>query len=110
MSGILYEEASFGTFVLVTLMMGGAADWLTGRAIALDWRPWWQVVLAGFALAAALRFIHFALFEATFLTLQFYLVDGLFCIAFGLAGYRVTRARQMATQYGFLRRPARPPG
>ncbi len=109
MSGILYDDVSFGTFLLVTFLMGGAAAWLSGRAIALDWRPYWQVVLAGFVLAAALRFIHFALFGATFLSLQFYLVDSAICVIFGLAGYRVTRAGQMATQYGFIARPAEPP-
>jgi hypothetical protein len=109
MSGVLYDDVSFGTFLLVTFLMGGAAAWLSGRAIALDWRPYWQVVLAGFVLAAALRFIHFALFGATFLSLQFYLVDSAICIVFGLAGYRVTRAGQMATQYGFINRLAEPP-
>ena len=34
MNGILYEEDYIGLFVLVTIVMGGGAAWLAGRAIA----------------------------------------------------------------------------
>jgi hypothetical protein len=34
MTEFLYEEGSFGVFVLVTLILGGSAGWLTGRAAA----------------------------------------------------------------------------
>ena len=44
-SGLLYEEDSFGVFVLVTVILGGGAATLAGRAIALTWRPWWQIVV-----------------------------------------------------------------
>ena len=36
MSGILYEEDYLGLFLLVTVVMGGGAAWLSGRAIAAD--------------------------------------------------------------------------
>ena len=53
-------------------------------------------------LAAAVRFIHFALFDGTLLSLHYYVVDATICLMFGLLGFRATRARQMVTQYGFL--------
>ena len=31
---LIYEEDSFGVFLLVTVFLGGGAAWLTGRAIA----------------------------------------------------------------------------
>ena len=37
---LLYEPDSLGSFLLVTLAMGGGAAWLSGRAIAATWRPW----------------------------------------------------------------------
>jgi len=97
----LYEE-SLGVFLLVTVAMGGGAAWLSGRAIAATWRPWWQVIGYMLILAVAVRFIHFALFDATLLSPHYYLVDASIAVLFGLFGFRVTRARQMATQYGFL--------
>ncbi len=39
----IYEEDSFGVFMLVTVILGGGAAALAGRAIALTWRPSWQV-------------------------------------------------------------------
>jgi small-conductance mechanosensitive channel len=98
----LYEEGSFGIFLLVTVAMGGGAAWLSGRAIAATWRPWWQIVGYMLILGIAVRFIHFALFDGTLLSLHYYLVDSAVCLLFASLGFRVTRARQMATQYRFL--------
>jgi len=98
----LYEEGSFGVFVLVTVILGGGTALLAGRAIATTWRPWWQVVTYGFILAAAVRFIHFSLYGGTFLSLHYYLVDSVFCILFGYLGFKAARARQMFTQYSWL--------
>ena len=55
-------------------------------------------------IGGAVRFIHFFFFVSIFLSLHYYAVDTLIALAFGFAGFRVTRARQMARQYGFLRR------
>jgi len=103
---LLYEEDSFGIFLLVTLILGGGAAWLAGRAIALTWRPRWQVVTYGFILGAAVRFIHHALFGGTFLSLHYFLVDSVFCIGLGLLGFRLARVRQMVTQYRWINAPA----
>ena len=102
MNGIFYEEESFGLFLLVTVVMGGGAAWLSGRAIAATWRPWWHVVAYMLILGLAVRFIHFALFEGTLLSPQFYAVDTVICLIFGFLGFRATRAAQMTTQYGWI--------
>jgi hypothetical protein len=99
---LLYEEDSFGVFLLVTVVLGGGAAWLAGRAIAGTWRPWWHVAFYMLILAVAVRFLHFALFEATLLSAHYYLVDLAVCLAFGFLGYRTTRASQMVTQYRWL--------
>ena len=104
LSGILFEEDSFGVFVLVTVLLGGGAAWLTGRAIAQTWRPWWSVVAYMLVLGAIVRFFHFALFDGTLLSPHFYVVDTGVALLFGMAGFRVTRARQMIRQYGVLGR------
>ena len=98
---LLYEEGSFGVFLLVTVAMGGGAAWMSGRAIAATWRPWWHIVVYMLILGAGVRFFHFALFEGTFVSPYYYVVDSAVCLLFGFLGFRVTRAGQMARQYGF---------
>jgi hypothetical protein len=104
----LYEEDSFGVFVLVTVILGGGAAALSGRAIAATWRPWGQTVGYGFILGAVVRFFHFALFDGTLLSPHYYLVDSAVCLAFGLAGFRAARAAQMVTQYRWINVPDGP--
>jgi len=94
-----------GPFLLVTVVLGGGAAWQAGRAIAQTWRPWWQGVLYMFILGTAVRFIHFALFDGTLLSLAGYGLDTAVAIGFATLGFRLTRARQMARQYGFLGTP-----
>jgi hypothetical protein len=105
---LLYEENNVGVFVLVTLILGGGAAWLSGRAIALTWRPWWQLIGYMFVLGLAVRFIHFALFEGTLLSPYYYAVDTVVCAIIGLLGFRVTRTMQMVTQYPWIYRRVSP--
>lgn len=102
MQGILYEEPTIWLFILVTIIMGGWAAWMTGRAIALTWRPQWQLPVYVLLLGLFVRFIHFALFEATLLSPWFYTVDCIFLMVFAAVGFRHTRTRQMTTQYRWL--------
>jgi hypothetical protein len=100
--GDLYGTETLTQILLVTGLIGGGAAWLAGRAIALTWRPTWH--LAGYLalLGAAVRFVHFALFEATLLSLPSYAVDTLYLLLVGTLAWRMTRANQMATQYYWL--------
>ena len=93
-----------GPFLLVTVILGGGAAFIAGRAVAQTWRPWRQGVLYMLILGAAVRFIHFALFDGALTSLPGYLLDTAVVTAFFAAGFRTMRARQMARQYGFLRR------
>jgi len=102
---LFYEEGSFGVFLLVTIILGGGAAALSGRAIAATWRPWWQVVAYSFILAGAVRFLHYSVFGGTLLSAHYYLVDGAVCIAFGFLGFRAARVAQMVTQYRWLNEP-----
>jgi hypothetical protein len=98
----LYAEESLTQVMLVTGLIGGAAAWLAGRAIALTWRPIWHMAGYMALLGAAVRFVHFALFEGTLLSLPSYLVDTLYLLVIGSLAWRMTRAWQMATQYYWL--------
>jgi hypothetical protein len=89
-------------FVLFTVAIMGGAAWLAGQALAATWRPAWQSVLAALLLGAADRFLVFALFEGTLLSLSFYALDAAVLVAIGLAGWRLTRVRRMVVQYPWL--------
>ena len=39
----LTDAGPVGIFILLTVILGGGTAFLTGRAIAGTWRPWWQV-------------------------------------------------------------------
>jgi hypothetical protein len=106
--GLFYEEDSIGVFLLVTIVLGGGAAALAGRAIAMTWRPWWQVVTYTLILGGAVRFLHFALFGGTLLSLHYSVVDSLICMTFGFAGFQAARAAQMATQYPWINGPDGP--
>jgi hypothetical protein len=95
-------EVGLSDFLLVTIFLGGGAAFLTGRAVALTWRPLPHLFLFVLLLACAVRFIHFALFHGTLLSLQFYLVDLVFLIALASLGYRLTRTTQMVDSYSWL--------
>jgi ABC-type transport system involved in multi-copper enzyme maturation permease subunit len=102
----LIDENSIWVFLLVSVVLGGGAAALAGRAIARTWRPWWQVVVYSFILGVAVRFIHFSVFSGTLLSAHYYLVDTAVCMAFGSLGFRASRAVQMVTQYRWIYEPA----
>jgi len=99
--GVLWEN-SFGVFLLMTVFLGGAAAWLSGRAIAITWRPVWQVVGYMVLLAGVVRFLNYGLFEGTLLSLHYYLVELVILLAIGGPGFRITRVGQMVSQYPWL--------
>lgn len=110
MQGVIYEEPTIWLFLLVTVIMGGWAAWMSGRGVALSWRPVVQLVFYVLILGAMVRFIHFALFQGTLLSLRYYFVDTTILMAIAFAGWRYMRATQMTTQYRWLYERAGPFG
>ncbi|MBV5266447.1 DUF6867 family protein [Pinisolibacter aquiterrae] len=102
LQGILHEEASIWLFLLVTCVLGGWAAWMTGRAMASTWRSALHLFGYLLILGAAVRFIHFALFDGTLLSLHYYVVDTAVVQIIGALGYRVTRVTQMVDKYRWL--------
>ena len=97
-------------FLLVTVLMGGAAARATGAAIASTWRAPWKVFVAALLLTFVVRFFHYALFYETLLSLKNFIVDYIVVAGACALGFWTTRVRQMVEQYpwayeraGFLR-------
>ena len=119
MRGILFEQSSILYFLIITVIIGGGAAWMTGRACALTWRSF-RVALAYMVLLAfAIRFLHYVIpyheadtgnlaYHATFLSLHYYIVDLAVMLIFCALGYRYTRVNQMVRQYGWLYKKSSP--
>jgi hypothetical protein len=103
MRGLLYPHHlhAFWIFLVITVVLGGAAAWATGRAIAKTWRPYTQTVVYAFVLAAAVQFLRYALFGESLLSVQFYVVSWLIVLISTSIGFRGMRVQQMLTQYSF---------
>lgn len=100
----LIWEVTFWEFLFVTVILAGAAAYMTGRALANVWLGTAHIIAYMVLLTAATRFIHFALFSGTLLSPYYYLVDLVVLLVIAIIGFRVTRSKQMARQYGFLGR------
>ena len=98
----LIWEISLGAFLFVTVVLGGGAAWLSGRALALKWRPYWYTVGYMLLFAGVVRFFHYALFGGTLLSLHYYAVDAAVLLASASLGYRIMRTTQMTSQYRWL--------
>ena len=103
-------EGSPWIFVILTLVIGGGCAYMAGRSVAIGWRSPAIAALYGLLLACAVRFLHFGLVRGTLLSPYYFAIDLVVLIALALAGYRYTRAGQMANQYPWLYRRAGPFG
>lgn len=99
-NGLIWQ-VSIWEFLLVTVVLAGGAAYLTGRAVARSWESNAQLGFYIFLLSCACRFIHYALFQGTLLTIHYFIVDLIVLAAIAFLGKRVTRANQMSTQYKF---------
>ncbi|MBL8831739.1 MAG: hypothetical protein JNL71_05060 [Rhodospirillales bacterium] len=96
---------SLAEFLLMTVVMFGGAGFLMGQALAQTWRPWWHAMPYSALMAAANRFLAYALFGGDLRSVGLFVLD--FAVVAGLAmlAYRITRARTMTRQYPWLYEP-----
>jgi hypothetical protein len=106
--GDLYASEGFLQVLFVTGVLGGGAAWLTGRAIAFTWRPLWHAIAYALPLGAAVRFVHFALFQGELLSLPSYAVDTVFLVLVSCLSWQLARTTLMVTQYRWLYRRTSP--
>jgi hypothetical protein len=89
------------TFLLLTCVLGGAAAFATGRAIAMTWRAFWQALAYMIPLTAAVRFLHYGLFEEDILAIGPALLALVVLAAIAALAFRLRQVRQMTSQYPF---------
>jgi hypothetical protein len=109
----LIVEKSYTAFIIVTVLLGGGAAFMTGRAVARAWKPFARAVFYVLLLGVAVRFMHWGLFQdatleswrqmaGTLVSPHYYLADTAILLIAAFLGYRLQYARQMATQYAWL--------
>jgi hypothetical protein len=102
MGGLIWTDADNGLFVFILLtVLGAAAAMASGRALAKTWSPAVLLVPYMAVLSAAVRFLHFALFQEELLSIHYYLVTLIILLAVGWLSYKSMRATQMSTQYSW---------
>jgi hypothetical protein len=89
-------------FVVFTLILGGGAAFMAGRALAIGWKSLGLLAFYMVLFTAGLRFLDYALFQSDLLSLKYYISHGLVVMALAWLGYRLTRVSQMVTQYPWL--------
>jgi hypothetical protein len=98
LSGFIPDMA---TFVALTLILGGAGAFVTGRAMAQTWRSLWKAIAYMVPLGAGVRFLHYALFQEPTDAAQAALCF-VFLALFAAAGFIHARRRQMRLQYPWV--------
>lgn len=101
MTGVLWENAP-GPFLVLTVVLGGGAAWMTGRAVAQSWGSPAVMLVYIALLSFAVRFLHYALGDGALLSLHFLAVDYLYLLLVAGLGFQVARTTQMTTQYFWL--------
>ncbi len=98
----------FGNTLFVVLLLNivlvGPASFASGHAVALTWRPWWQIAFYTGLLSATLRFLDYALAGGELWSLGGFLLGWLIQLAVAAFAYQLTRARLMVQQYPWLYR------
>ena len=103
MQGLLYENGLI-SFLIVTVVIGGGMAWAAGGAVADGWKSMAHLVFYTFLLTLADRFLHYALFEGTLLSVLHFVIDFVILLGFAWLGFTLRRALQMRRQYGFRSR------
>ncbi len=86
----------------MTVILFGGAGWMAGRALATSWKPLWSVVPYGVLMGFGARFLTYALFQGTLLSLSGYIISVAVIIAIMCVAHRFYYARQVVRQYPWM--------
>ncbi len=97
-----FWENGLISFVMLTVVIGGGAAFMSGRAVAGQWKGVKLLMFYCLLLAFAIRFLHFALFDSILLSGKLLVIDLLVMLIMGFLAFRLTRVGQMVKQYPWL--------
>lgn len=87
-------------FLGLDIGVGGVAAFSVGRAIALAWRTPFLTVCVSPPITAAIRFLHYALFDEPIFSASGWAVSLFMTAGFAWLGFSLTRRVQMKRLYG----------
>ncbi|SLN44814.1 DUF6867 family protein [Oceanibacterium hippocampi] len=93
---------SVAVWVGLTLFLFGGAAYMSGRALAVTWRPFWQAVPYMLMLGLARQFLSFALFQGPLLHLVSYVISTAVLFVICYLSFTFNRNEMMARQYPWL--------
>jgi hypothetical protein len=100
LTGHTFEVGAYAEIVFLVLCL--AAAWMTGRSNATEWKSLGNLLLAVLLLGVAARFLHHALYQASFLSIPAYIADTAIIGLVAWLSYQFTRTNQMTRQYYWL--------
>jgi branched-chain amino acid transport system ATP-binding protein len=89
-------------FLCITVIFMGGCAVMAGQALGRTWRPLWHALPYSILLGGADRFLVFALFDGTLISLPGYLLDSATLLLLVALSHRATLAGQMTNQYPWL--------
>ncbi len=93
---------TLAVFIGVTVMLMGFAAYMTGQAMANNWKPMWQLAAYCVLMGFADRFLTWALFQGDGMLVSGYVVDTVVLLIIGLFSYQLNKARRMTAQYPWI--------
>jgi hypothetical protein len=94
--------ASLPVFIGLTFVLFGGAAFMTGQALGNSWSTAHKAVPYALLLSAGERFISYALFDGTLLSLSGFLIAFVILLAIELVAFQATKASKMVSQYPWL--------
>ncbi len=94
--------ASLPVFIGLTFVLFGGAAFMTGQALANGWSAPHKAVPYALLLSAGERFISYALFDGTLLSLSGFVIAFVILLAIELIAFQATKANKMVSQYPWL--------
>jgi hypothetical protein len=104
MQGLFFESDTGVRSVIrfLVMLIGFWTAWRSGKAAAENWSDYPVVIAYTVLLAAAMQFLHHALFDGPVISVFYYVIDFILLLIFSTAGYRFRRTNQMVNNYYWL--------
>ncbi len=104
---LLYENDLL-IFIIMTIMIAGGCAFMSGRSLALSWKPLGLLICYMAIFGVAVRFLQWGLFRGTLMSPYYYLADTVVLAAIASLAWQLTRTSQMVTKYHWLYRRTSP--
>lgn len=86
-------------FLFLTIFFSGWSSFQIGKNISYNWLNKNMIFFYILLLTLVNRFIHFALFDSSFITIKYLISDYLILLSISFLSFRITRVNYLEKQY-----------